>query len=56
MAEHIDAEPRFGLDYAEVVDPVTLDRLSGIESTARLLVAARLGTPRLLDNLEVSVI
>lgn len=49
--------PLIELDYAEVVDAATLERPERLESGAevRLLVAARLGTPRLLDNLGVLV-
>jgi pantoate--beta-alanine ligase len=57
MAAVVGAAPLVELDYAEVVDAETLQRprqlLSG--STVRLLVAARLGTPRLIDNLGVLV-
>ena len=51
-----DAAP-FQLDYAEVVDPATLEALEDLVpgTEVRLLVAARLGTPRLLDNLGVLV-
>jgi len=51
-----DAAP-FQLDYAEVVDPTTLEALEELVpgTEVRLLVAARLGTPRLLDNLGVLV-
>ncbi len=57
MAAVIGDEPRARLDYAEVVDPDTLERPARLEpgSTVRLLVAAGLGTPRLLDNLAVLV-
>jgi pantoate--beta-alanine ligase len=40
------------VDYAEVVDPDTLEPLSGPgHDTARALVAARIGGTRLIDNL-----
>jgi pantoate--beta-alanine ligase len=57
MVQTIDAAGAFALDYAEVVDPATLGRVSRLEpgQEVRLLVAARLGTPRLLDNLGVLV-
>jgi pantoate--beta-alanine ligase len=56
MAEAIGAEPRFELDYAEVVDAATLQRLDALRPGAlRLLAAARLGIPRLLDNLGVTI-
>jgi pantoate--beta-alanine ligase len=57
MAEVVATEPRARLDYAEAVDPGTLrapDRLvTGHE--VRLLVAAGLGSTRLLDNVGVLV-
>jgi pantoate--beta-alanine ligase len=56
MANMIDAHPRFDLDYAEVVDAATLERLDElVPGEVRLLIAARLGVPRLIDNLGVSV-
>jgi pantoate--beta-alanine ligase len=53
----IGSEPLAELDYAAVVDPATLEVPLGLESgsTVRLLVVARLGSPRLLDNLGVGV-
>jgi pantoate--beta-alanine ligase len=55
MADLVNAEPQFALDYAEVVDADTLDPLDDIApGEVRLLVAARLGVPRLLDNLGVT--
>lgn len=41
------------LDYAEVVDPTTLARLRRVAPGARLLVAARVGRTRLIDNLAL---
>ncbi len=55
MAEVITAEPLCRLDYAEVVDAATLQPCRRLVGEVRLLVAARLGTPRLLDNLGVRV-
>jgi pantoate--beta-alanine ligase len=53
----IDAEPLAELDYAAVVDPVSLEIPTELEpgTTLRLLVVAKMGTPRLLDNLGVGV-
>ena len=57
MTATVSEEPEARLDYAAAVDPSTLepvDRL--VPGTApRLLVAARFGTTRLLDNLSVVV-
>lgn len=57
MASIIDAEPLAELDYAVVVDPVTLVTPAELSSgsTVRLLLVAKVGTPRLLDNLGVDV-
>jgi pantoate--beta-alanine ligase len=51
------AEPLAEVDYVEVVDPRTLEPVRDLEpgTDVRLLVAARVGAPRLLDNLGVSV-
>jgi pantoate--beta-alanine ligase len=57
IATAIGAAPLVELDYAEVVDAATLERPDRLVAgaTLRLLVAARLGTPRLIDNLGVLV-
>ncbi|MDQ3330113.1 MAG: pantoate--beta-alanine ligase [Planctomycetota bacterium] len=43
------------VDYAIVCDLATLEELEAMRSHAVLLVAARLGTVRLIDNLEVTL-
>ena len=43
------------VDYAVTCDPVTLTELKGPQSRMVLLVAGRLGSTRLIDNLEVSL-
>ncbi len=50
MADLIDAEPLAELDYAAVVDPDTLEPIEVIEGEVRLLLAAQVGRPRLIDN------
>jgi pantoate--beta-alanine ligase len=57
MTEIVQAEPLAELDYAEVVDAHSLDPSAHLAAgdEVRLLVAARLGTPRLLDNLGVRI-
>ncbi|CAN5253279.1 pantoate--beta-alanine ligase [soil metagenome] len=48
------AAPGVRLDYAEVVDPGTLEPLAGaVEGPARALVAAWVGTTRLIDNMPL---
>ena len=55
MAAVLDAEPLAERDYAAAVDAETLAPVDPLAGEVRLLVAARLGRPRLLDNLGVSV-
>jgi pantoate--beta-alanine ligase len=51
MAAALERAPEFGLDYAEVVDPAQLTRPPRVSGEVRLLMAARLGRTRLIDNL-----
>lgn len=57
MAAFISSEPLAELDYAALVDAETLEPLEFLESgmSVRLLVCARFGTTRLLDNMGVVV-
>jgi len=57
MGSIIDAEPLAELDYAVVVDPDSLVTPSQLKSgtSVRLLLVAKIGSPRLLDNLGVDV-
>ena len=50
MAALVDAEPLAILDYAAVVDPHTLDEVETADADSRLIIAAQVGRPRLLDN------
>ena len=54
MADVVGKEPSVGLDYAAAVDARTLEVPARLEggSTVRLLVAARVGPVRLIDNCE----
>jgi len=51
MTEVIGAEPIAALDYVEVADPNTLERLDRCDDNARLLGAVRFGRARLIDNI-----
>jgi pantoate--beta-alanine ligase len=55
MSAAIAAEPRFTLDYAAVVDAADLTPATALTGELRLLIAARLGRARLIDNLGVSL-
>ncbi|MBU3699370.1 MAG: pantoate--beta-alanine ligase [Candidatus Kapabacteria bacterium] len=57
MHEVLGQVPRLSLDYAVAVDAVTLRRSEALSdgSTVALLIAARLGTTRLIDNLLVTL-
>ena len=54
MAAVLAAEPKASPDYAAVVDATSLDRPDVLAGELRLLVAARVGRARLIDNLGVS--
>ncbi len=47
----IAAEPLVAVDYVEAVDPAMMTRPAKLDGEVRLLVAARLGRTRLIDNL-----
>jgi pantoate--beta-alanine ligase len=51
--EFLQAEPRIGLEYLEVVDPVDMQPVSGEERPVLIAVAAWIGKVRLIDNLLV---
>ncbi len=53
LAAVLAAEPKASPDYAAVVDAATLDRPDVLDGELRLLVAARVGRARLIDNLGV---
>lgn len=46
----IDAEPTVSLDYAEIVDADTFEPVARLRKTCFVLVAARVGGTRLIDN------
>jgi pantoate--beta-alanine ligase len=50
MHERLAAEPRFTVDYAEVVNASDLTTPTRLVGEVRLLAAARLGNARLIDN------
>jgi pantoate--beta-alanine ligase len=50
MATHVATQPLAQLDYAEVVDARTFEVPDPLAGTLRLLVAAKFGSARLIDN------
>ena len=54
MFQMVAAEPDVSLVYAATVDVATLEPLDGPAADARLLIAARLGSTRLIDNMGVT--
>jgi pantoate--beta-alanine ligase len=55
MAAELATEPLVTTEYAVVVDAATLQRPAALVGDLRLLVAARLPSARLIDNLGVTV-
>jgi pantoate--beta-alanine ligase len=53
VADAVALEPAAELDYAALVDAATLEPATAVGGEQRLLVAARFGRTRLLDNLAV---
>ena len=55
MAREVGATPGVRLDYAAVVDEATFEEVREIAGPARALVAAWVGSTRLIDNLPLPV-
>jgi pantoate--beta-alanine ligase len=55
MARVVAGEERAELDYAVAADPHTLDRPRRLDGEVRLLIAARVGPVRLIDNRGVPI-
>jgi pantoate--beta-alanine ligase len=53
LAESIASEPGVTLDYAAVVDAETLESVTELRREGRALVAARVGSARLIDNVAL---
>lgn len=53
MARRIGAEPLARLDYVSVVDEATWEDVRDLRGPARALVAARVGSTRLIDNVAL---
>ena len=55
MAKRIGAERLARIDYSAVVDDETFEEVERMERTSRALVAAWIGSTRLIDNLVLSI-
>ena len=55
MISVVAAEPRAELDYAAAVDAATLIQPAELDGEVRLIIAARFGKTRLIDNSGVTV-
>ncbi len=55
MRDHLDSRPGVVTDYAVVADPDTLELLAEPQLRMVALVAARVGTTRLIDNLMIEL-
>ncbi len=53
MAKIIGAEPLARIEYIEVVDDVTFEPPAQLDALSRALVAARVGSTRLIDNMPL---
>lgn len=50
MRQELMSAPVDSVDYAVIVDPITLEPIQSIETNVVGIIAARLGTTRLIDN------
>jgi pantoate--beta-alanine ligase len=53
MRDTIESEPLATLDYADLVDPTTLEPLDTLATHGRAVIAVRLGATRLIDNMDI---
>ena len=48
-------DPAVILEYLEVVDATSLERLTHLHGNSRVLIAAQVGPVRLIDNMDISI-
>jgi pantoate--beta-alanine ligase len=53
MAREVGATPLASLDYAAVIDEATFTPIAEVDRPARALIAARMSSTRLIDNLPL---
>tara|TARA_Y100000588_G_C14262602_1_gene928310 strand:+ start:1294 stop:2136 length:843 start_codon:yes stop_codon:yes gene_type:complete len=54
-AKEILSVPNLYIEYIDIVDSVDLESLQKIESTARIMIAVKIGSVRLIDNLSLEL-
>ena len=55
MHARVEAEPMAALDYAAVVDEDSFCEVDRLDGPTRAVIAARVGKPRLIDNVALPV-
>ncbi|NLN10891.1 MAG: pantoate--beta-alanine ligase [Acidobacteria bacterium] len=55
LRDELQTEPRFELDYADVVDALTFQPVTRLAGRVVIPVAGRVGNTRLLDNLQLEL-
>lgn len=53
MLEELAKAPVDSIDYAAIVDPVTMEPMRQVDETAVAIIAARVGSTRLIDNMTL---
>ena len=53
MREELAKAPVDSIDYAAIVDPVTMEPMRQVAETAVAIIAARVGSTRLIDNMTL---
>jgi len=55
MEDLISKEPLAKIDYIDLVDPLTLERISQIKGDVLVVLAVKIGKVRLIDNISISL-
>ena len=55
MTEKISSEPLARIDYVEVVDALTMQKVQKIEKSVLVAIAVFIGKTRLIDNFSFNI-
>lgn len=55
IIEKLGKELSSGIEYVEIVDGVTIERLKKIEGNVLIAIAAKVGKTRLIDNIQIQI-